>query len=142
MQYEYRENIVQICSMCTQQIICSIATSISAKRLIVLISIPCIGEAIGEIPKVTHVVEESHLVHLLHFLPHQGKDPEDDDALYRRWEGAPLQVGQQVDVKDVTEELELRNLALMDFFTQQPCPLGPLIRPSLKLVTAKPQHNQ
>ncbi len=74
--------------------------------------IPCVCEAVRQVPEVAHVVEESDLVDLLHFLPHESEDPEDDDALDRRRERAALlrvpvvhQVVQEFHVKHITKEL-------------------------------------
>ncbi len=76
------------------------------------IVIPCVCEAVRQVPEVAHVVEESDLVDLLHFLPHESEDPEDDDALDRRRERAALlrvpvvhQVVQEFHVKHITKEL-------------------------------------
>lgn len=44
-----------------------------------------VGENVGQIPHVTNVLPESHLVDLFHLLPHDGKDPYDDKAFDWRW---------------------------------------------------------
>lgn len=49
---------------------------------------PGVGEAVGQIPEIAHVIEEPDLVDFLHFFPHESKDPKDDDAFDWRWEGA------------------------------------------------------
>ena len=49
-----------------------------------------VGEAVGYVPKVRHVLEDAELVDELHLLPDERKCPEDDDALDRSREGAAL----------------------------------------------------
>ena len=84
---------------------------------------PGVGEAVGQVPEIAHVVEEPDLVDLLHLLPHESKDPEDNDAFDGRWEGAAFlgvpvvhQVGQEVHVKSIAEKLELTGFLNLDLF--------------------------
>ena len=93
---------------------------------------PGVGEAVGQVPEIAHVVEEPDLVDLLHLLPHESKDPEDDDAFDGRWEGAAFlgvpvvnQVGQEVHVKSIAKKLELTEFFILDIFFAQSEPLLP-----------------
>jgi len=41
-----------------------------------------VGEAVSQVPQVTHVVEEAHSINLFDFFPHKSHYPEDYDTFY------------------------------------------------------------
>ena len=65
-----------------------------------------VGEAVGDVPEVRHVLEDTELVDQLDLLPDEREHPKDDDALDRSGERAALlrapvvhQVEHPVDIK-------------------------------------------